>query len=79
MTFFNVKTFSFWINLSINTIAIILNVSTDYVKNVKQALKNEDKILQLLKDKLSIKRIAQQLKISELVVEAIKNLKTKKQ
>ena len=64
--------------LAINTIAIILNVSTDYVKNVKQALKNEDKILQLLKDKLSIKRIAQQLKISELVVEAIKKFKTKK-
>ena len=58
-------------DLAIDTIAIILNVSTDYVKNIQKELKNEDKILQLLKDKQTIKQIAKQLKISELVIEAL--------
>jgi len=65
--------------LAINTIALILNVSTDYVKKTQVELQKEVDVLELLKSQHTIKQIAQQLKISALVVEAIKNLKTKKQ
>ena len=66
-------------DLTIDIIAIILNLSNDYVKNKQKELQKENEILQLLKNKHTVKQIAKQLKISELVVEAIKSLKTKKQ
>jgi len=64
-------------NIDIEIVALLLKISPNYVKKTQAALQKKSEILQFLKDKHTIKQIAKQLKISELVVEAIKNLKIK--
>jgi len=58
-------------NIAIEIIAIVLSLPPIYVKNIQKELQKESEILQLLKDKLTIQQIAKQLKVSELVVEAL--------
>jgi len=61
----------------IDIVAIILDISPIYIKITRKELLKESEILQLLKDRHTINQIAKQLKISELVIEAIKSLKIK--